>query len=128
MKITVRYFAVFRERLGIDDEQLELRDDATVAEAIAALVDKHDAVAGLANRFQVAVNQTMVTSDHLLASGDELALIPPVAGGANSQPLAGVTPKPLHLDAAINEVAGPTRGAIATFSGVVRNHNQGALC
>ena len=56
VRIHVLYFAVFRERLGREDEMLELSAGATVADAIAALAARHDAVARLRGRFRVAVD------------------------------------------------------------------------
>src|SRR5580704_12314147 len=57
VRITVLYFAVFRERLGHSDETIELADGATVETAIATLAAMHAPVAKLAGRFRVAVNQ-----------------------------------------------------------------------
>ena len=53
-------------------------------DAIAALAARHAAIAALRGRFRVAVNQDFTDDDHVLADGDELALIPPVAGGAGA--------------------------------------------
>ena len=80
MKIQVRYFAVLRERLRMDAEALELPAGANVAAAVDALAARHDAVRTLRGKFQTAVNQEMVPASTTLADGDELVLIPPVAG------------------------------------------------
>src|SRR5690606_28509635 len=82
MEIQVRYFAVLRERLGREEERLALPDGADVAAAVEALAARHEAVRALRGRFQTAVNQEMVPASAALCDGDELALIPPVAGGA----------------------------------------------
>ena len=76
------YFAVFRERLGRDDETLELagRRDGRATRSPRS-PRAHAAIAQLRGKFRVAVNQDFVDDDHALADGDELALIPPVAGG-----------------------------------------------
>src|SRR5690349_10879335 len=82
VRISVLYFAVFRERIGTDGEPLELPAGASVADAIAALASRHAAIGALRGKFRVAVNQDFADDTHVLAEGDELALIPPVAGGA----------------------------------------------
>jgi len=123
MRISVLYFAVFRERLGTDHEELELPAGATVADAIAALAARHPAIAQLRTRFRVAVNQDFTDDSHPLADRDELALIPPVAGGSRHVVL---TDQPLSLDRCIAAVGGPGMGGIATFTGMVRLHSHGA--
>jgi molybdopterin synthase catalytic subunit len=125
MKIQVLYFAVFRERLGASDEELELADSATVGAAITALAAKHAPIAQLRGRFRVAVNQDFVDDDHVLHDRDELALIPPVAGGAGSERHVVLTDQPLSLDRCIAAVRGAGMGGIVTFTGMVRLHSRG---
>jgi molybdopterin converting factor subunit 1 len=124
MRIEVLYFAVFRERLGTDAETLELPTGARLADAIAALEAKHAAVRGLRGRYRIAVNQDMVDGDPALADGDELVLIPPVAGGAGRH--VAVLEAPLSLDRCVAAVAGPDTGGIVTFTGQVRRESHGA--
>ncbi len=123
MRITVLYFAVFKEKLGRDEEALELAPGARVADAIAALAERHAPIAKLAGRFRVAVNEDFALEDHELADGDELALIPPVAGGSDRHVL--LSPEPLSLDRCLSAVGGPGMGGIVTFTGVVRRHSRG---
>jgi MoaE-MoaD fusion protein len=84
MKVRVRLFAVLRERAGSDEVELELSDEATVAEAIAA-VGELPGLGEVIGRVPVrmAVNRDYASEETRLASGDELALIPPVSGGAD---------------------------------------------
>jgi MoaE-MoaD fusion protein len=125
MQIQVRYFAVFRERLRSDGELLELPDGADVTAALAALAERHAVIRDLRGRFQTAVNQEMVPASTRLEEGDELALIPPVAGGADRSRHVQVIDQPLSLDRCIAAVTGPGMGGITTFSGVVRETNEG---
>lgn len=134
MKIQVLYFAVFRERLSRDEEALELPDGARVADAIEALAARHPAVRALRGKFRVAVNQDFSDDDRALADGDEIALIPPVAGGADAADDAGTSGRharllgePLSLDRCIAAVSGPGMGGIVTFVGMVRRHSRGTL-
>ncbi len=122
MQVTVLYFAVFRERLKRDEETLELADGSTVAEAIDALAARHPDIAKLRGRFRVAVNQDFADNDRVLADRDEVALIPPVAGGSHHVVLSG---DPLSLDRCIAAVSGPGMGGIVTFTGMVRLHSRG---
>lgn len=127
MQITVRYFAVVRERVGKETETLSVADGATVAEAMATLEASYPAIASLATVLRAAVNQEMVTGEHVLAPGDELALIPPVAGGSGDPPSARarVIAEPLSLDRVIAAVRGNFAGGVVTFAGAVREETEG---
>jgi MoaE-MoaD fusion protein len=125
MKVKVLYFAVLRERLRAEGETLELPDGADVAAAIEALAIRHEAVRALRGRFQTAVNQTMVPPETSLADGDELALIPPVAGGADPPRHARMTSEPPSLDRVLAAVRGPEMGGLVTFTGTVRRQSRG---
>ncbi len=129
MQIRALYFAVFREQLGRDEELIELADGARVRDALDQLAARHAVIGRLRGRFRVAVNQDFADEDHALAGGDELALIPPVAGGADD-PVAPVRhtallATPVSLDRCIAAVGGPGMGGIVTFTGVVRRHSRG---
>lgn len=123
MRISVLYFAVFREKLGTDEETLELPAAAKVSDAVAALAARHAVIAKLAGKFRVAVNQDFAGDDHVLADGDELALIPPVAGGSDRHVI--LSAEPLSLDRCLAAVTGPGMGGIVTFTGMVRRKSRG---
>jgi len=136
MKLRVLYFAVFREKLGREDDILALPAGSCVRDAIDALAARHDAIANLRGKFRVAVNQDFADDDRALAEDDELALIPPVASGADTpSPHAGhhvdrhvqLLATPLSLDRCLAAVGGPGVGGIVTFTGMVRRHSRGAL-
>ena len=124
MQIQVLYFAVFRERLGVEGEPLTVDEGATVAAAVALLEGRHAIVKTLRGRYRIAVNQAMVGDDHVLAAGDELVLIPPVAGGDHARHVV-LTGEPLSLDRCIAAITGPEIGGVCTFTGLVRRHSRG---
>jgi len=113
--ITVRLFAGLRERAGTGTRRLELADGATVGDVWRALA-LGDEPGGLL----YAVNREYAARDRALADGDEVALIPPVSGGAFR-----LSAEPLSLDAAVDEVRTPAAGAIATFTGTTRARSRG---
>ncbi|HEX4417183.1 MAG TPA: molybdopterin converting factor subunit 1 [Kofleriaceae bacterium] len=128
MEIRVLYFAVFREKIGRDDDRLTLADGARVDDAIAALAARHPSIARLRGKFRVAVNQDFTGDDQVLADGDELALIPPVAGGSDAGSAAPgrhvqLLATALSLDRCIAAVGGAGMGGIVTFTGMVRRHS-----
>jgi molybdopterin synthase catalytic subunit len=115
VRVTVRLFAGLRERGGVAERELELPADAQVADAWAEL-GLGDEPAGLL----YAVNRRYVDREHVLDDGDELALIPPVSGGAFR-----LTEEPIDVDAVIGEVADERAGAFATFLGTTRSESRG---
>ena len=76
MQVTVRLFAMLRERAGSSEVTLELREGARVRDAVAALGALADGLP-----LVMAVNREYAPEDQELDPGDELALIPPVSGG-----------------------------------------------
>ena len=118
MKVTVRLFAMLRERAGAREVTLELPDGARVSDALAAL----EGVAPAEMPLVMAVNREYAREDHALDPGDELALIPPVSGGEAAAPAhARVTAEPLSLDPVAARVHDPRAGAVVTFQGVTRD-------
>jgi molybdopterin synthase catalytic subunit len=107
MNVTVRLFAVLRERAGCHTLELDLADGATVRDAIAAV----EVARGVP--VVMAVNREVAAEDVVLHGDDELALIPPVSGGA-------IHSEPLSLEALAERVRDPRAGAVVTFSGVTR--------
>jgi len=119
MTVTVRLFAILRERAGRDSVEIELPDDATVADAFERLA----ATPGLGELVErmplrMAVNREYVGAAAPIAAGDELALIPPISGGARTH--AVVTEEPLSAERLSAWVGDPGAGAIVTFQGVTR--------
>jgi molybdopterin synthase catalytic subunit/molybdopterin converting factor small subunit len=112
MNVTIRLFAGLRERAGWGVRELEA--GPTVGDIWEAL-GLGEEPAGLL----YAVNQEYADRDRPLADGDEVAVIPPVSGGAFR--LVG---GPLDLGAVIAEVADERAGAIATFQGTVRRQSR----
>ncbi len=80
MTITVQLFASYAEVLGAKSIQIELPESATV-KALMAAVSKFPGANRLPPHPLVAVNLSYANQDVVLKAGDEVALIPPVAGG-----------------------------------------------
>jgi len=112
--VTVRLFAGLRERAGADRVQVELPDGARVADLLAAMeVAPRSCV--------VAINREYADEASLVRESDEVALVPPVSGGADVVRLARVTPDALDLTALAAAVRDPSAGAVVLFEGVTRD-------
>ena len=115
MHVRVRLFAVLRERAGAPELTLDLPEGASVATAL-------EQIDWLTRELPVvmAVNHEYANPATVLKADDELALIPPVSGGAVAAVHARVLDRPLVIEDLIRAVGDPRAGAIVTFCGVTR--------
>jgi molybdopterin synthase catalytic subunit/molybdopterin converting factor small subunit len=112
VRVTVRLFAGLRERAGtarLDIDGVERIDD------VWAKLGLGDEPAGLL----YAVNREYVDRGAALREGDEVALIPPVSGGAFR-----ISSEPLELARVVEEAASDDAGAVASFVGTVRRRSR----
>jgi molybdopterin converting factor small subunit len=113
MRVHVKLFAGLRERAGWSERELDGVDRLGNVWRALELGDEPEGLL-------YAVNKEYADRNRLLADGDEVALIPPVSGGAFR--LSG---EPLSLDAVVDEVRSDRAGAIATFTGTTRVQSRG---
>lgn len=123
--ITVYYFARCREDVGVSEESLPLSEPTPLEEVVRTLCERHPKLRHAMGYTRVALNQEFVSGNPLVRPGDELAMIPPVSGGA---------PSLFQLRAEKFEWGEATRvlepisigcGALATFEGIVRKTSLG---
>jgi MoaE-MoaD fusion protein len=114
VRIRVRLFAALRERAGTGENELELPEGSRARE-VWELLELGPEPAGLA----YAVNRQYVDRDHALSDGDELAIIPPVSGGAFR-----LVEAPIDVAAVMEEVENDSAGALASFVGTVRGRSR----
>jgi molybdopterin converting factor small subunit len=82
MQITVKLFALMREKAGADTIPLEVPTGAAVTQALATLVRQYPVLEPYIANTRFSLHMDFVDPDTALAEGDELVLIPPVSGGA----------------------------------------------
>lgn len=120
----VRLFASYREAAGVGRIELELPPGATVKDAILRILSDHPLVAE-GRQVVIARNQEYVTPEEPLADGDEVALIPPVSGGAMAVAAISVSASPLSVDDVLAAVRDTGFGGIVLFLGTVRDRSRG---
>ena len=126
VNVKVRLFATLRERADRSEFEIELADGTTAGAAVTEIA--HSAgFADLLGRLPlvVAINREYAGDDELLSDGDELALIPPVSGGAGPATVpsvhARIVSEPLSADRVTALVADPGAGATVVFHGTTRD-------
>jgi len=126
MRITVRLFAILRDRAATDSTTLDLDEGATVSAAMEQLAMRLPAIATWLPRVAAAVNREYVTRDAMLHDGDELALIPPVSGGtgADTEDWIAILPGALRVEDAVRFVTDPRAGGIDIFLGTTRQERS----
>jgi molybdopterin synthase catalytic subunit/molybdopterin converting factor small subunit len=112
VRVTVRLFAGLRERAGWSRREV----DVTRVGDVWAELGLGEEPPGLL----YAVNKEYAERARELRDGDEVAVIPPVSGGAFI-----LSEEPLSLDRAVDEVRDERAGAIATFTGTTRTDSRG---
>ncbi len=131
MIVRVLFFAYLRDVTGTPALDLELPAGARVADAHAAVVRRWPDLESQLVRIPVVVDGRVADAAAALRDGAELAWLPPVGGGeggpaeAPGMIVAAVTAAPLDLSRLIHEVTAPSCGAVASFLGVVRDHDDG---
>ena len=126
MIVTVRLFAGLRERAGSDRLDVEVPDGASVADLLAAM--EHTAVGPLGPRScVVALNREYADGAAAVREGDEVALVPPVSGGApegatsaGAVRIVRLTGEPIAIEPLSDAVRDPRAGAVVVFEGVTR--------
>lgn len=142
MRVHVLYFAFVRERLGRERDEVEISDlrgqidrpaiACAVADVLAQLCAREPGLVSMLAACRVARNGEFVDVSAPVADGDELAIIPPVAGGSggggDASPLApyvALLDAPLSVDRCLAAVERHEAGATVVFIGHVRELNRG---
>jgi molybdopterin synthase catalytic subunit/molybdopterin converting factor small subunit len=122
--VTVLVFGPLRERVGVREIRVP---GGTVQEVWDELVRRHPAAAVDAGSIRVARNLGYCGWDTVVHDGDTVAFIPPVAGGTDdaSPVRAWITEAPIDIASVIASSGTSRDGAVATFIGRVRDHNDG---
>ncbi len=130
MHLRILAFASAADALGRDEIAIDLASGAGLADLRARLDGLAPGLGPLWPRLAIAVNGRVVAGEAELQDGDEVALLPPVSGGAPDSEAEGgaraaLTPGAIDVDGVTALVAGPSRGAILLFLGTVRDSYAG---
>ena len=118
MRVKVLFFAMFRDVVGARETTMTLGGRATVDSLLARLYQAHPELRKYDDTLLVAVNQDFVDRGMKLSDGDEVALMPPVSGGAGT---VRIQRRAIDFEALVDSVHRHDAGAIVAFLGTVRS-------
>jgi len=125
VQIRVRYFAAARDLAGRDDEALDVaRGPLSIPDFFETLGVHHPRLAAYLPRMRLAINGEFAAADATISDGDEVVLLPPVAGGSGGA-LVDVRDEPLSVDECMKAVSHAGAGGICVFTGIVRDQADG---
>ena len=135
MQVKVRYLGMLREMAGRDGEAVEIADGAALGDLYAALQQTFPQLLQFRHAVALAVNYEYSGLEKVLREGDEVALIPPVSGGAGDALGDGtemqttehdaLVRRPIDGAAIVSAIKQPDDGAMVVFDGMVRNQTRG---
>lgn len=132
--ITVKLFAVLKKLAGADEIKMAVPAGGTVKDVIGEISSQHPEVGKLISdkKVMLSLNQESAEDDMKVSDGDELAVLPPFAGGSGEGPadvdqLVRVQEEPFDVNAEIELVKRTSKGigAVVTFLGIGRDHSKG---
>jgi MoaE-MoaD fusion protein len=118
VRIRVRLFATFREIVGTRQLTWSAEDGITAGKLVDQLLAKYPRLAAHRGTMLVAVNESFASPERPLVHGDEVALMPPVSGGAG---VRDVQRGPVDTEAVLRSVQRDDAGAVVLFLGTVRS-------
>lgn len=132
MKIRVLFFGVLKDVAGLASDIVELPEGSQVRDVISHYASRSLRLEPMVPSLAVSVNGEYSTIDHLLATGDEVGLLPPVSGGApeasSMRGMITIVTGPIATEHVVNRLKQAEDGAVAVFEGIVRNNTRGRRC
>ena len=125
MQVRVLFFGVLRELAGHADESLTLPENATLGDLLNHLQQRTPRLREMMASTAMSVNEEYARPESTLKHGDEVALLPPVSGGASVSSRCTIVREPINTQQVLKQIKHPEDGAAVAFEGVVRNHTRG---
>jgi molybdopterin synthase catalytic subunit len=125
MQVRLLFFASIKDIVGARQIDVEIPNGSTVGQLLGLLEEKYPRIAGYRSILLTSVNEEYAKPDTTIADGDEVAIFPPVSGGAIQSEFYRITHDAIDARAIASQLQRPEAGAICIFEGIVRNNSKG---
>ena len=129
MQVRVLFFGVLRDLAGKSSDSLQLSDGGSVRDILGWYEREIPALKKHLSSIALAVNEQYASPDTKLKGNDEIALLPPVSGGAESPAIArhyaSITRDTINTQQVVDSLKRGEDGAALAFEGIVRNQTRG---
>jgi len=125
VQVRLLFFASIKDIVGARQIDVELPSGSTVGQLLGLLEEKYPRIAGYRSILLTSVNEEYAKPDTTITDGDEVAIFPPVSGGAIQSEFYRITHEPIDARAIASQLQRPEAGAICIFEGIVRNNSKG---
>ncbi|PYS90819.1 MAG: molybdopterin converting factor subunit 1 [Acidobacteria bacterium] len=132
INVRLLFFGAAREAAGCSEEELTVHAPATAASVFTEVLARHPALQRFGRALLVAVNEEYAGMDAPISAHDEVAIFPPVSGGAadesaehSAQDFFELTTEPIDVGAVARRIVPTRSGATVTLDGYVREWTRG---
>ena len=129
MRVRILFFGILKNIVGKSEDVIELSEGASVRDLLVCYESKIPKLKESLPSLALAVNQQYVGPDMKLKAGDEIALLPPVSGGApevaGERHYASIVTEAIDTARVLADIKRGEDGAVVVFEGVVRNQTRG---
>jgi MoaE-MoaD fusion protein len=130
MRVTVLFFGILKDIVGLREESVDVEPDATLGSLFDRYSQRFETLGAKRSSILFARNQEFATAETALTDNDEVAFLPPVSGGNDKGKdpdghIFALTRGVIDGSQLAREIQRPDDGAVITFEGVVRNNTKG---
>ena len=132
MQVHVLFFGMLKDLAGGSGEDFDVPEGASLGQLFEVCVSRHPRLRDVARNIVIARNREFADPSAILQPRDEVALLPPVSGGAEPQSAAAeaghyfaLTRSAINTQAVVDRLLTGAEGAAVTFEGTVRNNTNG---
>jgi MoaE-MoaD fusion protein len=122
MKVRVIYFGMLKDAVGRQVDEVTLPQGATLGDLVEERIQHSNVIDNFRKVLAFSVNQEYAQLSTPLHDGDEIAMLPPVSGGA---PRCELVRNKIDVQQIVQGIKHPEDGAVSVFDGIVRNNTRG---
>jgi molybdopterin synthase catalytic subunit len=119
-KITVIFFATFRDKTGVNRTEMDVPEGIDVADLKSRIETEFPQLEDFSDHALISINKEYAFDEDVVPLGAEIAVFPPVSGGEHPPTIFAVTEDVLDLNHLLEQITLPTTGAACFFTGMVR--------